>query len=238
MPALLIFVSTHRTLRSLLISALCAMLPMLAQGQGIPAIKAVIEKTLQGQTVNVPGQASFEIGEFVLNPRYQTCTDWAATLPAGTRAWGKISVNVRCTQGVTGNFYVPVRVRIDGRYVVATHALSPGQTIGEADLRIVEGELTTQAPDLVLDPQQAVGRVTRGFIITEHPVRLSQLRLETLVQAGQDVKVMVEGQGFSVGNMGTAIDSGAKGDTIRVRLQNGQIISGVVRDKGLIETRL
>jgi len=211
---------------------------MLAFGQGIPAIKAVIEKTLQGQTANVPGKASFEIGDFVLNPRYQTCTDWAATLPAGSRAWGKISINVRCTQGVTGNFYVPVRVRIDGHYVVATHPLSPGQMIEEGDLRVVEGELTAQASDLVFDPKQAAGRVTRGFILAEHPVRLSQIRLETLVQAGQDVKVMAEGQGFSVGNSGTAIDSGAKGDTIRVRLQNGQIVSGIVRDKGMVETRL
>jgi flagella basal body P-ring formation protein FlgA len=58
---------------------------------------------------------------------------------------------------------------------------------------------------------------------------------EPVVRAGQNVRLEVRGPGFRVGGEGTAMTAAAAGQSVRVRLQSGQIISGTVVRPGLVE---
>jgi flagella basal body P-ring formation protein FlgA len=133
--------------------------------------------------------------------------------------------------------YIGARIRIDGSYVVSNRAIPSGQKISADDLRMVEGELTAQAPDILTSLQQAIGRSARSFIAAERPLRLALLRSEVAIQSGQDVKVLAAGQGFEVENRGRALESAGIGDSIRIRMENGQIVNGVVRAKDVVEAR-
>lgn len=201
------------------------------------SVVSAVEQLLALQTAKLPGRVSIEIGNFADNERYRHCSNWAAALPEGMRPWGKVSINVRCTSGTTASLYVSARIKVEGTYVVSARAISAGQLITADDLRMAEGELTAQAPDILVTPQQAIGHTARSFIAAERPLRLALLRNEMTIQSGQEVKILVRGNGFTVASTGRALDSAVRGDLIRVRLQNGQIITATVIDKGLVENK-
>lgn len=211
--------------------------PQFVLAQEGKTINGAVEALLAMQTRSLPGQASYEIGRIADNPRYQACLSWEASLPEGTHAWGRISANVRCTNGPKLSIYVSVKVRLDGHYLVAARPIPANKPIEAADLNLIEGELTAQAQDILFLPEQVIGRSSRSFVSTGRPLRLILLRPEAIIEAGQEVKVVVYGPGFSASNTGHALSSAAKGETLRVRLQNGQVLRGTASEKGIVESR-
>ena len=211
--------------------------PQIVLAQEGKTINDAVEALLSMQTRSLPGQVSYEIGRIADNPRYQSCLSWEASLPEGAHAWGRVSANVRCTNGPRLSLYVSVKVRLDGHYLVAARPIPANKPIEAADLNLIEGELTAQAQDILFLPEQVLGRSSRSFVPTGRPLRLILLRPEAIIEAGQEVKVVVYGQGFSASNTGHALSSAAKGETLRVRLQNGQILHGTVSEKGIVESR-
>lgn len=209
----------------------------LASAQENTDIKEAIEVLLSARTQGLPGKITYEIGKIAESPRNNQCTNWVATLPEGTLPWGKISVNTRCTSGPRLSMYVGVNVHIQGSYITANRAIPTNKVIEGTDLGVVEGELTAFPPDLILLPDQAIGRSAKSFIAAGRPLRLVFLRAETLIEGGQEVKVIVHGQGFSVSNSGKALGSAGKGESLRVRLQNGEIVTGTTHEKGIVEVR-
>jgi flagella basal body P-ring formation protein FlgA len=63
------------------------------------------------------------------------------------------------------------------------------------------------------------------------------LRQAVVVQQGQSVKIIGTGSGFEVTNEGRALASAVVGQVIQVRLNSGQILSGLVRADGTVEIR-
>jgi len=66
-------------------------------------------------------------------------------------------------------------------------------------------------------------------------MRLDTLRRKPVVMQGQRVRVVSSGNGFQVASEGRAIGSAGDGQTVQVRTQSGQQISGVARAGGLVE---
>lgn len=64
------------------------------------------------------------------------------------------------------------------------------------------------------------------------------IRAPELFKAGTQVRVVAQGPGFSVTSSGQAITAGAVGQSIRVRMDNGRVISGTVSQDGTIEATL
>ncbi len=198
-------------------------------------INRAIEGFLLKQAAGYKGQARVETGPLPSTEKYTACKAWQAFLPQGAQAWGNVSVGVRCVAGGSFSFYARARVIISGTYLVAARAIPLGQTVQPEDLKAVQGELTAQAPDLLMDADQVVGRVARTSIPPERPLQAILFRQEALVQAGQPVKVVSGGDGFSVSNDGQAITSGVQGQTIRIRMPGGNIVSGIVRARNVVE---
>ena len=48
--------------------------------------------------------------------------------------------------------------------------------------------------------------------------------------AGAQVRVVAQGPGYAVSSAGTGVDGGSVGQTVRVRMENGRIVSGTVND--------
>jgi len=53
------------------------------------------------------------------------------------------------------------------------------------------------------------------------------------IKAGQTVKVIIDGEGYSVTSNGKALTNGALGESINIKLNNGNIIEGVVSVEGI-----
>ncbi|MEN0025132.1 MAG: flagellar basal body P-ring formation chaperone FlgA [Candidatus Dactylopiibacterium sp.] len=183
---------------------------------------------------SLPGKVSVELGRYPRNERVNACTRWEAFLPEGSRLWGQVSLGARCVQGPPQSLYVASRVRIQGQVVMATRHIGTGQTIDAADLQLTDADLGGLPPDVILQPGAAAGRVTRASVSPGRPLQERHLQQELVIQAGQPVRLVFESDALSVSNEGTAINSAARGQPVRVRLPGGRVVSGTAQAEGRV----
>ncbi|MDD3352777.1 flagellar basal body P-ring formation chaperone FlgA [Zoogloea sp.] len=209
----------------------------LARQDPLP-IKAEVARFLEIQARSLPGEASIQVGEFSPANALIPCVQLEAFFAPGARAWGRVTVGVRCLAPATWSVWVPAEVKVRGNYLVTTHALTAGHVLGPGDVRLEQGELTSQAGDILTDPGQVVGHAARVSLPGGRPLAASHLRLPPAVIQGQAVKVLTRGPGFQVANDGMALTTASDGQTARVRLANGQVLTGIARNGGHVEVRM
>ena len=88
---------------------------------------------------------------------------------------------------------------------------------------------------MLLDPSQAIGRVAVMPIPAGKPLLTELLRQAPVIQAGQTVKVISRGPSFEVSSEGKALTAAADGKVVQVRLNTGQVVSGLARPGGIVE---
>ncbi|SCZ85628.1 Putative flagella basal body P-ring formation protein (modular protein) [Nitrosomonas mobilis] len=200
-------------------------------------IVKAIENFVAQETRNLPGDIIIKSG--VPNSRLtrQPCEHLETFLPAGARMWGKFSVGVRC-HGVNGwILYVPVEIAVITQTVHAAHTISTGKLLLEQDMIMKEVDLTRFSRDVLLDPRQAVGKMTATSLAAGQPIRQIQLRAPHVITRGQKVQLIVTGTGFSVSTEGSALTDAAAGELVQVRNSAGRVISGLAHQDGRVEIR-
>ena len=200
------------TLTALLLIALTSFAGLCQARQEPAAVRSEVSRLLRQQTISLPGEVSIQVGEFAADNALPPCVQLEAFLPPGARAWGRVSVGVRCLAPSPWSAWVPAEVRVKGLYLVTTGPLTAGQLIGPGDIRREAGELTALAA--------------------------SHLRLPPAVVQGQPVKVVTRGGGFQVTNDGTALSTAGDGQAAQVRLGSGQVLRGTARSGGVVEVTL
>lgn len=225
-------------LRSALLLALFVALPSAAVAQQpVEPVEASVRALLERETAGLPGQTEITVGQLDPANRLPPCASLQAFLPSGMRAWGQVSVGVRCDSPVVWTVYVPARVAVLAEYVVTQRPLHPGQIIGPDDLRLEHGDLAALPNSTLSDPSRAIGTHVRQAIAAGQPLRQEQLRLPPAVEQGQTVRIVGSGTGFNVSAEGRAMNRAGDGESVRVRLSNGQVVTGTARAGGVVEMR-
>ena len=75
-------------------------------------------------------------------------------------------------------------------------------------------------------------------LVAGQAVRQAMVRAPLLFKAGAQVKVVAQGPGYAVSSAGQALTAGSAGQTVRVRMENGRIVSGTVNDSGTVDVTL
>ncbi len=150
-------------------------------------------------------------------------------LPSGAAPWGRVAVGVRCGGDRPWTRYVQARVSVLTDYYVAARAMAPGETISAADLEVRQGDLAALPRAVVTDPAQVAGAVAANRIAAGSPMRTDLLKKSIAVKSGQTVNVTVEGDSFQLTSEGKVLADAATGNSVQVRLRNGQVVSGLVR---------
>ncbi len=153
------------------------------------------------------------------------------SMPGNGRLWGNVSILARCGNDKR---YIQAEVRATGNYVVATQALPRGSVINENQVQLKRGRLDQLPPRAMLELSQANSAVTLRDIAPNQPIMLSMVRQSWRVKAGQRVQVVAAGEGFSVNSEGKALNNAAVAQNARVRMDSGQVVSGVVNADGNI----
>jgi flagella basal body P-ring formation protein FlgA len=200
------------------------------------AIRRAVGEFLLVQIKGLPGTASYSIGNIDAERLAGTCEGFDVSMGNGARPWGKTQVVVRC-RGGSWSIWVPVHIRVVAEYLVIARPINAGQKLTEADIRAQPGELSDLPNGVLMDKEQAIGRSAVASLAAGRPLRADMLRQPTVVQAGQSVKIVGTGNGFQVTNEGRALTNAVVGQVTQVRLNSGQILSGVVRADGTIEIR-
>lgn len=209
--------------------------PLLHAQQTPAAIEAQVHDFLREQTAGLPGEVNIVVSPFDPNNQLPACAALEAFLPAGTRAWGRISVGVRCDSPVVWTAYLQAQVSVVADYLVAALPLRAGQIVGPADISLRRGDLSTLPDNTLTDPTQATGHHTRFAVAAGSPLRGDMLRIPHAVRQGQNVQVVSAGPGFRVSSEGRAMNNAAPGDSVRVRLSNGQVVTGIAQPSGTVE---
>jgi flagella basal body P-ring formation protein FlgA len=208
-----------------------------AQGgrQDIAAIKSTVEAFLQVQAGGLPGQVTVTVG--AIDPRINlaACPAPQAFFMPGARAWGKTTVGVRCATPSTWTVYIQANVTVVGEYIAAAAPLVQGQPIDANQLTVLKGDLTMLPAGIATDASQVIGRSATVSLPPGTPLRLDTLRSKPVVQSGQLVRLVSSGNGFSVSAEGRAMSTAGDGQVVQVKTGNGQQITGIAKNGGMVE---
>lgn len=150
----------------------------------------------------------------------------------GQRLLGRVTVGIRCGDGRVR--YLQARVAAHGTYWVAARRIPAGSRIDRSMLEAREGDLGHLPHAAILDPGQAVGRATTRTLAEGSIVQSTQLRAPHLVQSNHPVTVEASGPGFRVTRQGRALQDGAMGESVRVRMPDRSVLTGVVAGDGRV----
>jgi flagella basal body P-ring formation protein FlgA len=207
----------------------------------VAASSGLLEQSLhsfvQARASSLPGKISLELGKFPESKKINACTRWEIFLPERARLWGQVSLGARCSEGPGQSLYIAARVKIEATAVLAARHIASGQTISADDLQVQKADLGTFPPDVVLHETDVIGRISRTAIAPGRPIQEGLLRQETVIEAGQTVRLILNDGELSVSNEGIAIGSAIRGQSVRVRLPSGRVITGVATGEGRVEVR-
>jgi flagella basal body P-ring formation protein FlgA len=131
---------------------------------------------------------------------------------------------------VRWNVFLPVTVKAMGRALVLKSNMNAGAVIAKADVMEADVDWAEESSPVVLDPNLWVGSVAARSLSAGQTIRQSVLRAPTAFTAGAQVRVVAQGNGFSVSTEAQAMGSGVVGQTVRLRMDSGRILSGLVLD--------
>lgn len=210
-------------------------------------IRALIEQTLPtlARQFQTPDSLHSEItlGQFSSALQLAACSQIEAFLPPTGIPWGKIQVGVRCKQaGVKWQVFLPVMVKISGPALVATRPLSTGEALSPEDLQFATIELSqyplAQARQLPAQAEPLYTQLMARPLPAGQPIRLDYVRPRPVLAAGDQVRVLMTGQGFAVASQGKALNPAGTGQAVRVQIENGRILIGVARANHQVEVAL
>lgn len=212
--------------------------PAGAGEQSLEAIREAVEKFLAGQSYSA--SPKIEVGRLDDRLKLPSCTVPLEVFfsPGGNRQ-GAVTVGVRCTEPSPWSIYVPARVEVYGKVIVAARTLVRGAVLAPEDLRFEERALSSLNGYYLSDTSEGIGRVLKRGVAAGAVVSPSVLSEPRLVHRGERVSIVVQGQGLEVRMEGEALKDGALGDVIRVRnLSSKRELEGVVTGAGVVRVRI
>jgi flagellar basal body P-ring formation protein FlgA len=159
------------------------------------------------------------------------CDSPTLTILNKNKQWGNLTITAKC-EGITK--YIQIYVAVTGEYVTANQPISAGTLMTEQLVEVQSGRLDKLPSAVILNKSEVTNHIALRNINNGEPIKSSMLQKNWHVKAGQIVKVIVNGDGYSIASSGKTLNNGALGDSINIKLNNGNIVAGVVTEKGII----
>lgn len=184
---------------------------------------------------SVPLRMSVEVGR--LNPRLTLapCARVEPYIPTGSQLWGKTRLGVRCLDGATRwNVFLPVTIKAVGPAWVLKNNVLPGKVLTEDDVMEAEVDWAEERNAILGTPALWLGQVASRSLTAGQALRQGMTRPARVFQAGAQVRVVAQGDGFYITTGGQALSAGYVGQPARVKMDNGRVLSGIVLDERTI----
>jgi len=188
---------------------------------------------------DLPLRPEVEVGRFDSRLRLAPCQRVEPFLPAGTRLWGRTRIGLRCTQGpVAWSVFLPIQVRVWGPSWALRQPVAAGTPLRPEDVEQTETDWAASNALPLTQTAQWLGLAANQTLQPGQVLRSGMVRAPQVFASGSQVRLAMQGPGFSLYAAGTALQHGILGQTVRVRLPNRKVVSGVVRDEQTVEVRL
>ena len=171
--------------------------------------------------------------------RLAPCSRVEPYLPAGSRLWGRTRLGLRCVEGSSAwNVFLPVTIKAWGPAWVLTGNIAPGAVLTASDAAQAEVDWAADAAPVLANPEAWLGQTATRQLMAGQALRQSMVKAPSLFKAGAQVRVSAQGPGYAVTSAGQALSAGSVGQTVRVRMDNGRIVSGIVSEDGTVTITL
>ncbi len=214
---------------------LCASSVLAAGEQSHARIRETALAFAQAQTQALPGKVSIKVEDIDRRIVLPACAALEAFVPSGSQLMGKTSIGVRCNEKTGWTIYVQASIKVSTNLLVANRPLAQNTVLSQNDFSLQSGELGQ--PGTLTDPAQAIGKTLKFAIGAGQILRQDMLRAPFVVTQGQTVEVRVRGAGFAIRSAGQALNNGAEGQGVQVRMPSGQVVSGIAMADGSVEAR-
>lgn len=195
-------------------------------------LQPAVEQALAEQA-GVPLRAEVQMGSLDSRLRLAPCKGIEPFLPpnaAGGRLWGRSRVGLRCVDGPTRwSVYLPVTVQAFGPAWVLKTPVAAGDTLTQEHAERAEVDWAAHPSMVLARPERWLGQQAAYALTPGQAIRENMVRAPQAFEAGTPVKVSASGRGFAVSMVGQALSPGHVGQSARVRLPNGKVVSGTVR---------
>ncbi|WP_280569492.1 flagellar basal body P-ring formation chaperone FlgA [Chromohalobacter sp. 296-RDG] len=168
--------------------------------------------------------------------RLPECHSPQPFLPREGVPQGRVMVGIRCSNDEQVR-YVQATVSASVRFLVASTAIKRGDRLSADMLDWERADVSRRPRNALDDPSQAIGKVVTQRLAQGMALRGDRLRQPYLVHRGESVTLIAGGEGFSVTREGEALNNGGKGDSIRARMPDGNVLRGQVDARGRLAVR-
>ena len=195
-------------------------------------LKALIDK----ETVSLPGRVEIAFSASRVPMHAAPCNQLEPFVPQGAKLWGRANIGLRCKDAnVRWNVFVPIEVRVFVPVLAAARNLSSGQALEPEDYVLREIDITREPNGVITDPAQLDARITARPVPAGTALRTDMLKIRPTIASGDLVKVVYMGSGFTIASEGKALASASTGQSLRVQMDSGRIINGMVRSGPMVE---
>lgn len=202
--------------------------------QDLDIIKTKVRDFLVLQGQGLPGTVEVSVGNIDRNLKLASCANIELFMPQGNRTWGKTNVGVRCNEVAHWMLYVQANVSVKAKYLVAALPLAQGHIVDANDLSFANGDLAQLPAGIFTDANQAIGRSVGISMNAGTILRQEMLKQPSVVQQGQTVTLVSNGDGFNITAEGKAMTKASEGQVVQVKVASGQIVTGIARQDGVI----
>lgn len=214
-------------------SAFCANGPVTAA-----QVPAVVEAAAQQHIARWAENAGLSEPQFSITVVPGTrpltaCNGPVTAQGADTRLPSRMRFVAVCAGNNGWRYEFIVRAQVTARIAVVASDLPPGKVLSDEDLLLERHDISSIA-DSIADPQEAVGMSGKRTLRAGEVLRRALLMAPTLVKRGEAVVIRARHEQIEVSMAGDALDSGARGDTVRVRNANGTVIRARVAGAGTV----
>lgn len=207
--------------------------------QPLSSLRAAAEEFLQKQTAGLAASPRIEVSSLDPRLRLGLCDQsLEAFFPAGGRTQGNVTVGVRCAGSAPWSIYVPAKVQVYDRVIVAARPMSRGTLLRAGDVELTELDVTSLASGYLTTPDEALGKTLRRNVQLGAAIGPGLIELPKVIRRGERVQILARTGGMEVRMGGEALEDGAEGELIRVRNRSSRrSVEGVVTGPGTVEVR-
>ncbi|MFL6662343.1 MAG: flagellar basal body P-ring formation chaperone FlgA [Rhizobacter sp.] len=205
-----------------------------------PGLEAQVRALALGSAPTL-GVTRVEVVVGQIDPRLHLapCQQVEPYLANGAPLWGRTRMGLRCAKGLSAwNVYLPITVKAFGRGLVATSGATAGSVLGAGDVAQAEVDLAEGSTAALVEPSQAIGRTLAVALKPGQSLRQSHFKPRLWFAAGETVRIVAAGAGFSLESEGQALSNGVEGQVARVRVDSGRVLTGQPSGQRRIELTL
>lgn len=225
---------------------LAALLATSAQAGETPQLRQAVDKFMVAHVVKLKARLGpktrieYSVGSLDNRPTVPVCSQPLAVETRDTpQPNTRLNLQVSCQADNNWSIYLPVELAIYRPAVVAVNALTHGDTISPADVRLVEVNVSQVNGQYLASLDDAIGKDVKRSIAAGAAIADQQLIAPLMVRRGEAVLINASSNIVAVKVSGIALTDGRLGEQIRIRNQtSSRIVNATITGPGQAEVAM